>query len=299
MLAGLTVVLAGCRATLPYEPSAIAVANGASHVEVALNHPASQEVAVNPMTNTIWLATVQPVETDTLWAIDMSTGEKRSFELPTVDYNGYTTHVRVGPDGAMWVSLPYELARWDPVSENVASLRFTEEADGALPGALDRNATLPGTWLSAILPDGTGVLVARNHVPYLTHVSADMTVSRGATVPDDYAGAADLLRGSDGSLLSGARGPWTRVNSSGTTVQYDPAAGTLTRHESDGSTDLLQLEQFQGEISGGGIDPDTGKKTNANTSVTVWDRVTDFVVAGDSTVWILRHNGTQLVRWNP
>ena len=352
-LTGVAVVLAGCQVLSPTEE--LAGIDVAPQVDVVLDlSAASQEVAIDSATNTIWLATVQPVEKDTLWAVDMGSGETRAFDLPDVDYNGYTTHVRVGQDRAVWVSLPYELARWDPTSGEVTSLRFTEEVDGALPDALDPDATLPGTWLSGILPDGTGVLVARNHVPYLTRVSADMMASRGAEVGEDYAGAADLVRGSDGSILMlpaldnpaaavevlggpeiagtedlgprrllvdgpvvsalslddsttvvastgsqpGARGLWTRMNSAGATVQYDPAAGAFVRHESDGSTDLLQLEQFQGETSGGGIDPDTGKQTNASTSVTTWDRVTDFVIADDGTVWLLRHNGTQLVRWD-
>jgi hypothetical protein len=196
------------------------------------------------------------------------------------------------------------------------------------------------------------VLVARNHVPYLTRVSNELEASRGPAVTSGYAGAADLVR-DDGrvlllpaldnpaagvKVLGGAeisgtaqRGPhrflvdgaivsalsqdesmtvvasasdhpgthelWTRTNGEGTSVRYDPAEGTLVRIAPDGSQDVLQLERFEGQTSGGGIDPETGQQRSADTSIAVWDRLTDFVVAADGSVWLLRHDGTQLVRW--
>lgn len=354
VLTVLAVSLAGCQVTARDDSP---ITSGAAPLSVVLDLPsASQEIAVDSATNTLWVASVQTAGKDTLWSVDMTKGTSRAYDLPDVDYSGYTTHVRVGQDGAVWISLPYELARWDPTSGTVTSVRFSEDVDGALPGALDPNATLPGTWLSAILPDDAGVLVARNNVPYLTAVSPDLTVSRGLAAPDGYAGAADLLRESDGSILMlpaldnpagevttingsriagtdglgprrflvdgpdisalvlddsevtvvgasgdlvGNRGSWARTNSSGTSVSYDASAGTLTREGPDGHAEVLQLERFEGEMSGGGIDPATGKTTNQGQSIQTWDRLTDFFVAEDGTVWLLRHKGTQLVRWNP
>ena len=363
-LAGLAIALAGCQSPPPGSPSADshdAAGAASTTTETASANTvldlslASFEIAVDRAKGRIWLATIQPAAKDTLWAVDMRTGGVRGFDLPDVDYNGFTTHIRVGEDGAVWVSLPYELVRVDPESGEVTSVRFAEKVEGALPGALDAGATLPGTWLSAILPYGAGVLVARNHVPYLTQVSADLTVSRGADVGEGYAGAADLARGADGSIYllppmddpsgavsvlggstipgteklaprrllvdgstvsvlsaegttiavtdadpgAGAREPWTRINGAGTKVQYDATAGTLVRRAADGSQQVLQLEQVTGVTSGGGPDPETGKERPVDTTVTVPDRVTDFVVADDGTVWLLRHNGTQLARWNP
>ncbi|WP_157962584.1 hypothetical protein [Homoserinimonas sp. OAct 916] len=362
-LLGLTLALTGCQAVAPGSQPAgsddIATAASATttaSADIVLDLPlASNEVAVDPGKGTIWLATVQPVGKDTLWAVDMHTGDVRNFDLPDADYNGYTTHIRAGEDGAVWVSLPYELVRLDPETGKLTSVQFAEKVDGALPGALDAGSTLPGTWLSAVLPDEAGVLVARNNVPYLTQVNADMTVSRGADAGDGYAGAADLARGEDGtiyllppmddpsgavSILGGSTIPgtqdlapqrlfvdgstvsmlsadgtttvisdtdhhagahelWTRTNAAGTQVQYDAAAGTLVRRAADGSQQELQLEHRTGVTSGGGIDPETGKQRVEDSTVTVPDRVTDFVVAEDGTVWFLRHDGTQLARWNP
>jgi hypothetical protein len=363
-LAGLTIALAGCQTppagSLPADSidsaGAASTTMETASADVVLDLSlASFEMAVDPARGTVWLATIQPAAKDTLWAVDMRTGDVRGFDLPDVDYNGFTTHIRVGGDGAVWVSLPYELVRVDPESGEVTSVRFAEKVEGALPGALDQNATLPGTWLSAILPEGTGMLVARNHVPYLTRVSADMTVSRGADVGEGHAGAADLARGADGSTYllppmdgpagvvsilggstipgtqelaprrllvdgstvsvlsaggtttavadagpqAGAREPWTRINGAGTKAQYDAAAGTLVRRAADGSQHVLQLEQVTGVTSGGGLDVATGKQRSVDTTVTVPDRVTDFIVAEDGTVWFLRHDGTQLARWNP
>lgn len=363
VLAGLTIALAGCQApspgSLPADSrdtaGAASTTTETAPTDVVLDLSlASQEIAVDPARGTIWLATIQPATKDTLWAVDMRTGDVRGFDLPDVDYNGFTTHVRVGEDGAVWVSLPYELVRVDPESGEVTSVRFSEKVEGALPGSLDRDATLPGTWLSAILPDGAGVLVARNHVPYLTKVNADLTASRGADVGEGYAGAADLARGADGSIYllppmddpsgavsilggstipgteklaprrllvdgstasvlsaegtttavagaapgAGPREPWTRINGTGTKVQYDTVAGSLVRRAADGSQQVLQLEHVTGLTSGGGPDPETGKQRPVDTTVTVPDRVTDFIVAEDGTVWFLRHNGTQLARWN-
>lgn len=254
---------------------------------------ASHQLAIDHDRNKIWLATIQPAGEDTLWSVDLKSEEVQSFTLPDVDDNGYTSHIRVGKDGAVWVSLPYELVRVDPDSGTIASLPFPEEVDGALPGALDRETTVPGTWLSGILPDEGGILVARNNVPYLTHVDNDMAASRGAELGTDDAGPIDLA-----SLEPGAREAWTRVNDVGLAVAYDTSAGTLTRHTADGTQQTLQLEQMTGVKSGGGISA-TGERDESDKTIQIPDRITDFVIGDDGSVWFLRHSGTQLARWMP
>lgn len=155
-----------------------------------------RELTADPATGDLWVLSLDPAGQAgeaKLWRVDGASGATESFGLPETVAKGFTSgHVRVGQDGAVWVSLSREVARIDPVTSTVTSVSLPLEAEDALPGAYDTGADLPGTWISAILPDGDGALIARNNVPYLTRLGPDLSVTRGAAVDEAHAGAADL-----------------------------------------------------------------------------------------------------------
>ena len=158
-------------------------------------------VAYDPSGDAVWFAEVGRGGPDRLWQAKESTGELTSFPLPAVEYNGFTTHLHVSDDGAVWVSLPYVLVRLDPATGSSKSLTFPKEAEeDALPAASDPGAPLPGTWISELAVVGSSVMVARMNMPYLSVVDATLTESRGPSLPDGYAGARSMARGPDGWL---------------------------------------------------------------------------------------------------
>ena len=95
VLTVLAVSLAGCQVTARDDSP---ITSGAAPLSVVLDLPsASQEIAVDSATNTLWVASVQTAGKDTLWSVDMTKGTSRAYDLPDVDYSGYTVrrvHVR-------------------------------------------------------------------------------------------------------------------------------------------------------------------------------------------------------------
>lgn len=334
---------------------AAALGTATSSVAKVLGLPlAVQDLTVSPDGRTVWFASCGDSGQNLLWSVDITDRAAHSHSLPDGECTGFTMHTRISSDGAVWVNCAYDLIRFDPATDKAATLTFTPAVDDAVPGSLDPSDTLPGTWLSSIVADGDDALVARNHVPYLTRVDPNLHAARDVAVDADHAGAADMVRGADGTIvllaaygssapaitLNGATvkgtvgtgsqrlildGPtlsalspdrttvtvldsdrlpvgsttsWTRTGTDGTSATYDASAGQFVRRAADGAKSSLRLDRIDGAVSGGGL-TSGGDRVTGPDAVTTIERITDFFVATDGAVWMLRANGTELARWAP
>lgn len=158
-------------------------------------------LALDESRGSAWFATFSPSGPDQLHELDLKLGSIRDWPLPDVDYNGFVSHVALAQDGAVWVSEPYALVRFDPQTEASSTLRFDLTDADQVENALDPGAPLPGTWISAFGVSGNSVVVARNNVSALAVVSPSLSVSARLTLPETYAGAQSLVVASDGSML--------------------------------------------------------------------------------------------------
>jgi streptogramin lyase len=191
--------------------------------EVALQLPGEvYQLTYDPERDALWFAVMDPGMSSWVYRFDIATAKTNRWELPTAPGNGFLSEVRLASDGAVWVSEDYALARLVPESGQMTSL----ELDAKVPDALPDNPTLPGTWVSAFASDGTGALVARTGVPYLTRLSSDLKVVEKVPVPDGFAGARDVavLPGGPIALLSG----WSQ---SGQIAVLDPTGKQLSMFE--------------------------------------------------------------------
>jgi hypothetical protein len=126
------------------------------------------------------------------------------WSIPVTGYDGITTQVVVGEDGAVWVAQNYTLIRLDPALRSVSSISLDPHAAGAVSSAL--TGATEGTGISAIAADGTGILVGRFDVTSLTRVDANLSVTGYVKLPRGASGPTSLARAEDGSIimLSGA-----------------------------------------------------------------------------------------------
>lgn len=183
---------------LPAEP-----VTGVARATASVPGPAARSVVglageaydleYDPARGRLWLAIMRATGPDELVSVDVETLEQAAWTLPDADYGGFLSRVKLGADGAVWVTQPYRLVRFDPASSSLAERTFDLVVPDALPNALDPGTLLPGTWISAIAPDADTVLVARNNVPYLVRVDDSLVEVERIPVPDPYAGAQDLV----------------------------------------------------------------------------------------------------------
>ncbi len=327
------------------QPSTVASTQTSKVVSISSG---AYKLAYDAPRKLLWFAEISRSGDDFLWSVGVDSGRISKYPLPSVEYNGYTTQIKVSPDGAVWVSLPYELARLDPADGTVRSLEISEKAAGALPAATDRSAPLPGTWISDILFDGNAALVARVNVPYLTRVDAMLGQSQDLPLPDSHAGSKGMVRATDGwayllpgwdragSILAlspdgsltpiggldgtrlsthgadvtvlmettmvatlrsgkatpadvgyGRRPNWIQATDSGFRVEYDEQSGVLTREIPGRPIEELRLDTAAGLAVGG-----------KGGDVTQVERLTDFVLTEDGTVWLMRDEGRVLAEWS-
>ncbi len=167
------------------------------------------DLEYDPVRGKLWLAIMRATGPDDLVSVDVETLGQEAWALPDADYGGFLSRVKIGADGAVWVTQPYRLMRFDPGSSSLAERTFDLFVPDALAGALDPGAPLPGTWISAITPDAGAILVARNNVPYLVRLNDLLVEVERIPVPDSYAGAQDLaVAGPDRIwVLSGPTAP--------------------------------------------------------------------------------------------
>lgn len=150
--------------------------------------------------------------------------------------------VRAAPDGKLWIASDYTIWRYTTLTHNLRRWDLSVDIAGALPGALDHNNPLPGTWVSALLPcDAGGVLIARHNVPILTVYDAEFRPRGTVTVPSRLAGASDIGALSDGRLvltpgLGAPQGlPTTVPTASSVTPRLAAAADWLRSAPLDGT----------------------------------------------------------------
>ncbi len=83
---------------------------------------AAYELAYDSTRNVLWFAELSRVGDDRLWRVSLESGTTTAFALPPVAHNGFTTSVYVARDGAVWVSLPHQVARLRPGEDRVRSV---------------------------------------------------------------------------------------------------------------------------------------------------------------------------------
>jgi hypothetical protein len=97
-----------------------------------------------------------------------------------------TEHVRVSPDGSIWITDGYQVSRVDPETDTVRTVTLPLEVDGMAAGATDTGNPWAGTWLSAITFDSRGsAILARLNVPALQVMSAELQTTGWIPLPAD------------------------------------------------------------------------------------------------------------------
>jgi hypothetical protein len=194
-----------------------------------LNAPAFS-LAFDKVKDALWFPVMEIGGKSSLHRYDLATRQQFQYPLPDSGYNGPVTTTVITSDGAVWVNLPYAVARWDPIRETITTTSIPADAEGQLPGAVDTTKPLAGTWISTLIADGDGVLIGRLNVPYLQRVSSDGTTSRAFDLPAGYEGTKKMAR--TGSTLIVAPG-WLSDESATDVLAI---ASSTTRH-----TDVIPL----------------------------------------------------------
>jgi streptogramin lyase len=211
---------------------------------------ATYELTFDKSRDALWFASFAG-GTGWLTEYSIKNGDAHTFDLPAYTGNGFMSHVRVAPDGAVWVTTDYRVDRVDPVTGETRSLTLADAVDGALPGALDPRNPLPGTWVSALTLDASGrAFLARNNVPFLQIVDSELKPIGVIAVPTGFAGAVDMTLEPDGlhvvpshaNRTDGGAIRTVLLNGVSTPAEVSPlrdSAGgrmTMTILEPDGST---------------------------------------------------------------
>jgi hypothetical protein len=200
-----------------------------------LNAPA-YSLAFDKVKDALWFPVMEIGGKSSLHRYDLATGQQFQYPLPDSGYNGLVATTVITSDGAVWVNLPYAVARWDPIRETITTTSIPADAEGQLPGAVDTTQPLAGTWISTLIADGDGVLIGRLNVPYLQRVSSDGTTARAFDLPNGYEGTKKIAR--MGSTLIVAPG-WLS-NESATDV-LAIASSTTKQSSTTKHTDVIPL----------------------------------------------------------
>jgi hypothetical protein len=200
-----------------------------------LNAPA-YSLAFDKVKDALWFPVMEIGGKSSLHRYDLATGQQFQYPLPDSGDNGLVATTVITGDGAVWVNLPYAVARWDPIRETITTTSIPADAEGQLPGALDTTQPLAGTWISTLIADGDGVMIGRLNVPYLQRVSSDGTTARAFDLPKGYEGAKKIAR--TGSTLIVAPG-WLS-NESATDV-LAIAASTTKQSSTTKHTNVIPL----------------------------------------------------------
>jgi len=158
------------------------------------------DLAYDSQRDSVWYAIFGDV--DKVFQIRLKDLQTFSWDLPSTDYDGGTSKVGVAGDGSVWVTEPYQLIRLSPEKNTEQTLKFSPQDPGALPNALDPGNPVPGTWISAIAFQAADAVVARNNVPFLMRVTAEMNVAGTVALPPGYDGAYDIAVEQDGTIYA-------------------------------------------------------------------------------------------------
>jgi hypothetical protein len=162
------------------------------------------DLLFDPARDAIWFSEQEdPPGLSTLDEYQIASHQLVRVPLGPAESNTYLSKAVMTSDGAVWLSEAYRIARYDPTAKQVAYVDLPLAAEGALQGAYDPNASTPGTWVSAIAADRTGILVARKNVPYLTQVASDMTTTGTIALKPEFAGATALAVDNHGDIYVG------------------------------------------------------------------------------------------------
>jgi len=152
--------------------------------------------------NALWFVQMLSGSRTTLNRVNSSDGSIEAFDLPTTDYNGYTTTLAVSPSGSVWVGLPYTIAHWDSTSKTVSTFPLPLQVKGQLPTAFDVNQPLAGTWVASISAVGENIAISRLNVPAVQLFDVAGNQLAETPVPDSYAGSRQLASSAAGDLYA-------------------------------------------------------------------------------------------------
>lgn len=143
--------------------------------------------------NRIWYSTLQTAGPDSLNWTDVASGEGGSVELPSTEYNGFVSETKLASDGAVWVSEPYRLVRFEPESGELRVLDMPDVATefGVQPPG--SGEPLSGSWISSIATDGPNAIVSRNSLLDVVWVDEQMGIEKSVSVDADHSGAMDMV----------------------------------------------------------------------------------------------------------
>jgi len=161
-------------------------------------------IAYDAGRNVIWLAETGFGAPGYLHRIDPSTGAEKSFKLPTEQFAGPDSQIKVDASGDVWMSNGYVLMRLQLGSQAVASVTIATGDPDALEQALD--PTLGGTWVTAIGIAGDDVLIARRNVAALQRFDSSFRQTSRYGLPASFAGSTDIYVEQSGQIevLAGA-----------------------------------------------------------------------------------------------
>jgi hypothetical protein len=137
----------------------------------------------------------------TVYALDPATRRLRHWSLPagTVSArdpdNGFTQDVAIDASGGVWFEATgLVLFRLDPATGTFRSQKLALKVGNWQNG---------GSWVSAIVPFGTGVIVARDNVPSLTRYDTAMRVVGTIPLPSSYSGPQVVARAGSNLVIDG------------------------------------------------------------------------------------------------
>jgi hypothetical protein len=248
-----------------------------------LNAPA-YSLAFDKVKDALWFPVMESGGKSSLHRYDLATGQQFQYPLPAAGDNGLVATTVITSDGAVWVNLPYAVARWDPIRETITTTSIPADAEGQLPGAVDTTRPLAGTWISTLIADGDGLLIGRLNLPYLQRVSSDGTTARAFDLPNGYEGTKRIAR--MGSALIVAPG-WLSDESATDVLAI---ASSTTKH-----TDVIPLNGLF-DLGGGTI---AALTQNGLVKADTGEPLSTTLVPDPSAHALLAQNGVAEVAYSP
>jgi len=148
----------------------------------------SNDMAYDPVRNAVWLA--ESSAPNYLDRFDASSGHLTRFLLPTSEYAGPDSQVKVDANGNVWMSEGYNLIRLDIATDQISWTTLSVNDPDALSGAFD--ATLGGTWITGIGVAGDALLIARRNVGAIVRLDKSFKEIARFPISSTFAGATDI-----------------------------------------------------------------------------------------------------------
>jgi hypothetical protein len=192
------------------------------------------DLLYEPSRDRIWVALFNPGGTDVLREVDALSGAVISeTQLPDVDYNGFLSRIKLGPDGSIWVSEPYRLVRVLPGAKIETIELPLEGGDAANQlGASDPTA---GTWISGFGFRGNQVIVGRVNEARLMVYDDQLNQDAPIELPHEAIGPTDIAGVGAEAFMAGtyaAPGHVWKIDSDG---MVDSVRASADRFEAVGN----------------------------------------------------------------